>query len=769
MARLCQEVFLNLRSHMLDVRLIFARDWSLGSCLVLTAVVLVSMALFYRRIAGSVKRQSLVWLLLLRTAAMAALLLCLFQPVLSYQHRLVEKPMLLCLVDCSRSMSVRDFPNLPDRLERVKKSLVRSDGLPQQLSENFEMVWYGFSDVALPLAWPAGINECLPKGEATSIAGAVHVAAASREKGGIAGALLFTDGIDNSGTDVVARLREEGIPIYPIGVGTKLREQSNFRDIHVVGIDANRTMALKNVNEVHVLVDAMGYPDRRVPVILKEEDKEVARESLTLDNTEGNQTVTFKYTPEQLGQFRLTASIPVDPAERNTENNYTTFPMTLRDAKIRVLYVEGRPRYEYKFLHRALQFDPNVETLSLVRTDEGVFLSQGSIENAKFTGLPTKREDLESFHVVILGNLDRSYLSDGQLALLEEGVRNGMGFLMTGGSESFGPGGYSGTAVERMLPVLFGGRDMEQETTPFLMQLTAEGEEHAIFAGCKQFFGTARGPASQALPELQGCVRVKSLKPGATVLAVDPEKKVGGQPIPVLAVQNYGAGRTAAFTADTTWKWYFKMRAMGESSPYFKFWGQMVRWLSGRDKAERKQEPGVFLYTDKSLYLPSERVSITALVTDSDGQATNLAKVTASVVAKGEAQTLQMQPVAGRIGEYAADCKVERPGSYTVKAESEMEKKRLGEASVSFQVGQPNLEFERLDIDEDLMRRIASATGGRYFSLITARDLPAYLENRLSEKQQHTEIHMAHAPTLFALFLLLITAEWVLRKRNKLS
>ena len=754
---------------MLDTRLILAKNWSIASALAVSGMVVLSMLFFYRRVAGSVGPRCLARLLLLRGAAMVALLLCLFQPVLSYQRRLVEKPPLLCLLDCSRSMSVRDFPNLPDRLTRVRKSLQRFSGLPEAFDKNFETVWYAFSDTCQPLSWPDGLEACEAKGEGTHIAGAVQVALGSREKADVAGVVLFTDGIDNSGLDVVDRLREVGVRIYPVGVGTRLREQSNFRDIHVVGIDANRTMALRNANEVNVLVEAMGYPDRRVPVILKEGKREVARQSLTLDNAEGNQIVTLKYTPDKLGQFRLTASIPVDPSERNTENNYTTFPIVVRDAKIRVLHIEGRPRSEYKFLRRALQFDPNIESLSFVRMDEGVFLRQGSVEDVAFNGFPRKREDLASFHVVILGNLDRSYLSDGQLKLLEEAVRNGMGFLMIGGTESFGPGGYVGTAVDKVLPVLCGGRDMGQETTPFLMQLTPEGESHPVFAGCRQFFPSAGGPAKQALPQLLGCVRVKGIKPGATVLAVDPEKKAGGKAIPVLVVQSYGSGRSAAFTADTTWKWYFKMRALGRASPYFKFWGQLARWLAGREKIERSQEAGVFAYTDKSLYLPGERVGITALVSDGDGQATNLARVVASIRIKRDVANVQMQPVAGRVGEYGADYKVERPGSYALKIEADLEKKKLGEAAMTFQVGQPNLEFERLDIDEDLMRKLASTTGGRYFSLITSRDLPEHLENRLSEKQERSEIRFAHSPVLFLLFILLITSEWITRKSNRLS
>jgi len=753
-----------------DIKIMLAEGWSPLSCLAVTLITVLSVLFFYRRIQGTVPSRRLVELVALRCVAMGALLLCLFRPVLSYQQKLLEKSTLICLVDTSRSMSVRDYPNLPDRLGRVKDAVLKSPDFLQRLNENFDLAWFAFSDSITPLNDVKELADLKPEGEATNIVRALKIAMATRPKEELAGIVLFSDGVDTSAGARAKKILSQSVPIYAVGVGSRLREQANFKDIKVAGIEANRTMPVKNANEVRVLVDAIGYPDRKVKVILKEGDKEVARESLVLDNRDGNQIVKLKYTPRQTGQFTLTASIPVDPAERNSENNFATFPVVVIEARIRVLYLEGTLRTEYKFLRRALEFDPNIETLCLVETAGNLFLQQGSIKDIRFNRLPEKAEEFEKFDVIIFGDIERARFKDQALENIKNHVKEGAGFLMIGGYKTFGPGGYTGSPIEEILPVQCGGRDMGQEKKPFYLKLTAEGENHPIFAGCKEFFMTeSGGTGSKLLPRLRGCVRVGALKPGATLLAVDPEAKIDGKPLTVLAVQQYGAGRTAAFTADTTWQWQMFMKALGQKTPYYKFWGQLIRWLAGREETERKEKPGVFAFTDKSLYQPGEKVQITAFVRDSEGQATKLAQVTAKIIRKKETSEIRLNPNPDRVGEYTGEYESWGPGNYKLKVVATLENKPLGEATVKFQVGQPNLEFDRLDIDESFLRKLSVSTGGRYFPLVTLYELTDYLDERIQEKRLRKEIKLWQTPFLFCAFILLITGEWILRKTQRLS
>jgi uncharacterized membrane protein len=445
-------------------------------------------------------------------------------------------------------------------------------------------------------------------------------------------------------------------------------------------------------------------------------DTLLSAQPLRLDGTPGSQSITLTVTPTTTGRHTYTVRIPPDPAERRSENNTRDLYLLVTDPKIRVLYVEGVVRPEYKPLKSVLETDPNVELAALVQVRKGEFLQSGSRNDLALTGFPQTLEDMRKFDVFLLGDLDRSYFSAKQLENLKTAVSEGKGLLMIGGYASFGPGGYEGTPVEEILPVFVGPRDIGQETEPFVLRLTPEGEAHPIFYGATDFFmpstpgrsirnpqpalrslgegGSAiRNP--EELPYLKGCTRLGRPKPGASVLAVHPDRagpSPGAPGLVVLAVQSYGLGRTAAFAADTTYQWYLPYKALGRDSPYIKFWGQMVRWLANKEIKETSEEPGVTLLVHKPFYNPGESVTVRARVREEEGRATNYADVTGALIgAGGERTPLPLVLVPGSVGMYEAKLDPPDPGEYKILVEARKDGKRLGIAEDSFVVGRANL------------------------------------------------------------------------------
>lgn len=739
----------------------------------LTAVTIISVLFFYRRIKGTVRTSDLTKLLALRVLAMIALLLCIFRPAFSYQKSLLERLSVLFLVDTSKSMGIRDFPNLPDRLKRVENALLNPAGFVTKIEKDYDTAWYSFFASAGALNNKAELQKLEAAGTATDIGSGVQTCVGNRRRAEIGGIVLFSDGIDNSGSDVIGRCAALGVPVYTVGVGTRLRDQKNFKDIAVNKVECKLNLAAKITAEVHVYVDSIGYQDRVVPVLLKLDGKEIGRENVVLDNKAGLQKVAIRFKPETVGQFMLEGAIEPDAAERIKENNVATCPIVVSDPKLRVLYIEGTLRWEYKFLHRALEYDPNIQILSLVKTGETQFYQQGSVPDVQLLGFPKSKEDLEKFNVLIVGDLDRSHLSNPQLDIIRNFVMEGGGLLMLGGYNSFGPGGYGGTPVEDVLPVVCGDKTIGQEKKPFLLKLTAEGAAHPIFAGCESFF-LADKDSGAPVPQLLGCVNIKDVKPGASVLAVDPEAQINGArgkaPLPVLAIQQVGKGRSAAFTADTTWRWEFQLRGMGRDTPYFKFWGQMVRWLAAQEGAKRSNEPGVFAYLDRAFYQPGDKARLFARVNDEQGQAVKNARVVATINGpRAKDQQMDVPAAPTGIGEFGLEFEQRDPGKYTVDVQAAIEGKILGKAQLKFELAEPIREFDRLDIDEDLLKKIADATGGRYFSLINVEQVADVLEQRLNEKSLHKEFRLWNGPLLFLVFIGLITGEWLLRKARQLS
>lgn len=393
-------------------------------------------------------------------------------------------------------------------------------------------------------------------------------------------------------------------------------------------------------------------------------------------------------------------------------------------------------------------------------------MQRTNIEGLKLTGLPGDAATLEKFDVILLGDIDSTYWKPQPIALLIKRVRDGAGLLALGGYHALGPGGYGATALQGILPVVTGGRDIGQVTEAFLPILTPAGHDHPIFANIAKFFPTASAPPQAAgLPPLDGCVRVQAARPGAMVLAVHPGE--GGK-MPVLAVAPEGKGCAAVFTSDTTRNWQQAPRALNQESPFLRFWGQMIRWLANRSEA-MKAEAGVVAHTDKAYYDPDSPITVIAQVRDKEGEGTDEAEVTAQIKGpRGAADSVTLAPIAGSVGSYQGSFEPKRPGTYEIVVEAKLGETVMKAEKTGAEVGRPNLEFDRLDLDDAMLTKIATAAGGRYYHISTADELIGSLDRK--EKRRHVSLEQPlYFPEVFwMLFVAALATEWVMRRRFQL-
>jgi hypothetical protein len=355
---------------------------------------------------------------------------------------------------------------------------------------------------------------------------------------------------------------------------------------------------------------------------------------------------------------------------------------------------------------------------------------------------------------------------------------------MWGGYLSLGPGGYAGTPVGEALPVVVGGREIGQVNDAFLPLLTPDGSRHPIFGNIAGFFPTRGGaPKDAGLPELDGCTRIESARPSATVLAVHPTE---ANQMPVLAVQPLDKGRTAVFCGDTTRKWQQGPRALDQESPFLRFWGQMVRWLAGRATTV-EAKASVTSSTDKGYYEPEEAVRIAAVVRDEKGEGTANAKVVAKVnhvvaplrdaniesqrdspAKPGQPAVIPLAVVPGPTGHYGGTLQPKLAGRYEIVVESRVGQLTLAADKLVIEVGRPNLEYEKLDMDEKMLSRIASDSGGRYRHISVANSLIEQLDRTQQQEKVFLERQLYWPPGFWTLFVVVLTVEWILRRRYQL-
>jgi uncharacterized membrane protein len=527
-------------------------------------------------------------------------------------------------------------------------------------------------------------------------------------------------------------------------------------------------------------IQSTALSDRTIKVqLLQPDGKPLDEQRLVLRSGPTPQTVQLKFTPDKVGRAALRVQVPVDPGERSEANNQQDFAMLVTDPKLAVLYVEGRVRPEVGPLRRMLEQDPNVSAISMVQTQAGKFDLRGTAKGDDLVGLPVTLAHWKRFKVIILGDLDASFLSVRQLKDLEQTVREGAGLLMIGGQNSFAPGGWDKTTLATLLPVSLQKVDPPQINTRFVPQLTAAGSVHPIFRNITNYFIAPDGKkGGQQMPDLSGCVALAGAKPGAVVLAVHPTVKVAGEPAIVLAVQQYSQGRTAAFAADTTWHWNLFLRGLEKKSPYNQFWGQMVRWLASEEELQKKSGPSVTAMLAKERYEATEPVTLRAALTDKEGQATNYANAWADITGPdGKSQRVPLAAAtqdgggAGRIGIYEATYQPKMSGSHKVTFGASKDNAPLGKDDTSFLVLAAAGEKEVLAARPQTLQEISRGTGGSYVELAGISALADRIAASLppSAIAVRTTFPLYHNRGFFFLFIACFAAEWFLRRKWQLQ
>ena len=762
---------------------------------VLAMIIAMAVGVFYSAVYGYLGRRRIAVLLALRLGAILALLLILFKPAISIPPAAAGRKLALqVLVDRSASMDTIDHADLPNRFGRAVGGLLAQQ---DRLDKNFRPGWSHFATAVRQvddLDELADVPLNGPDCEVTDIAAALRSAAAAYGPDESAGIVLITDGLHNGPGDPTAAAGETLVPVYVIGIGSRDERAAGRRNVRLLAAEAPLEAVQENVTTVTARIQLTGWANISSRVVLREGDQEVASRQITADRNSQELTVELNWTPSAppagltgADIRKLTVAVEPNPAEATAADNAAELSFLITQPSVRVLYIEGTLRPEYKFLRRILAGDPNVKLISMARYADNRFLSQGNIDGKRLTDLPRSDEEFAFFDLIILGDLDRTFLTNDQMDHIRNFVSNGKALLMLGGRSSFGPGGYGGTAIEAALPVTCGGRTQPQETTPFVPQLTAAGAVSPIFAGIGKHFGSPDGDAAEGVPELLGCVTVPAARPGATVLAIHPTRRNAAGPLVTLAVHHFGSGRAAAFTADTTWRWFLKLRPLGGDNPYHRFWGQLVRYLAGIEQKTQQAGSSVLVRTSSAYVKAGEKLKITAHVRGPDGQAEEGATVSAVLAAEGAGEGFQLplpQAESGA-GVYEADHAPAEPGTYTLTV-SAMDAKgaRLGSDKLTVTVAAHSKETERLARNDKLLKAIAEAGRGRYDELAAMPDvidrIIARQAGRLRPAPRATEYGLYNFARvgnddsydfllLFIVFVALLTAEWLIRRRWQLQ
>ena len=657
-----------------------------GLLIAVLLVALIAATIWsYRTTQGRIQRGFRGFLIFLRAVVLCLLAFCLLKPFLTIYQTNPDDSYLLVMVDQSKSMQITDAADSETRLRRVNDLLFsEEEGLLEKLNAKFKVRFFGFDTTAKRIPSEVLTNA---EGESTDIPQALNEALDDLQGIPLSGAVLLTDGADRSGIDITKfamQIREQKLPIHTVGVGS---EEGN-PDLEIVKLDVPRTAEEDFPVEIWATVKRKGFNGKKVTLQLTSNGRILKTEPVDMDEgtswipqlggTDTTSDVTtkraaLKFTPRQAGTQKFEVHASLEEIEAVPQNNTKTFLLKVAPTKrVKILFVDGKPRPEFAYTKRALKRDPNIQLTERVLTgtsNAGRHYMGTRTEIAHdFNFYPDDKDTLFDFDAIILGNVDASEFTAAQLENTVEFVRiRGGGLLMLGGSSSLGnhelAKSYINTPIAQCLPIelelgpppaplptrrtrLTPGSRFSAENKGYKLQLTPEGKVENLMA-------LADNPVDNLkrwgnLTSLIGYSKVKRAKAGALVLAEHPtERNEFGNRI-LIATHNYNAGRVMVFTPHTSWRWQMLKKSLDDDS-HERFWRQVARWLTTAPKEHIK------LDIAKTTYTLKEPVVIEVTATDEQFQLTNNAKIRAVIIDEaGKRKELKLEQVLGEDGLYTA-------------------------------------------------------------------------------------------------------------------
>ena len=747
----------------------FGFDVRPSALLLLLIILLVAAFIYfiYLRPRIRLSKQTTATLIGLRVALLTLMVVLLLRPVVVVSSVIPRSSYVAMLVDDSVSMKLRDVPGGASRLDTVKQALFNNtpgqESFLNRLDRKFKTSLYGFSG---GLARLKDGNDLFGEGRTSDLAGALDETIKRSSGMPLSAVVLATDGASNVPRDMAAVLRElraRDIPVFTVGVGNTARPM----DAELTRVNMPRRVLVGSRLNIETIVGLSGYGATKVLLNVREDGRAIKTEEANLRGND-TQAVNLEITPTTPGIHRYTVEVTPLDGELTVENNKQDSLVEVIEGPLRILHVEGEPRWELGKIRESIQpNEKNVTVVSLQRTGENKFYRQGvGTQTELATGFPKTEEELFSYQGLILGSVEAGFFTADELRSIEAFVaRRGGGLLALGGRLAFDGGKYKGTPIDDLLPVSLTGEavdDANSFTAVYKPVLTAAGQTHPITRLNED--RAANQKAWNEMPPISVSEVLTDIKPGASVLLEARRVQGSGTLVaPLLVQQRYGRGQTLALTAADTWRWRMKMDS--KNNAHETFWRQMLRYLVSGTPQQ------IEIGTEKEVYALDDTISIVADIRDKKfnavGDAHAIARVTKP---SGLVVDVPLKfTTLNSVNTYAGEFKADELGQHRIELIGNSATLGQLSATSNMLVSDLNREYYSAAQNSDLLKRIAAETGGKYYTTAEAQSLLDDLIYRQSPYSERVTKDLWDMPINFMLIVGLLSAEWFLRKREGLA
>jgi uncharacterized membrane protein len=732
-------------------KFVFLTPWPLW--LLAVGILVAAVLLFWhvRRNHGMLSglRPVVIWIL--ETCMVALILFLLWHPALSIATLRPQQNVVAVLVDDSRSMAIADS----DGTREAAAKAVLNAGLLKSLGDRFQVRLYKFGKEPARVANLDALTGTAPASRIGDTLERVLAESSSLPLGAI---VMLSDGADNAGgidLATIEAIRRQRIPVHTIGFGKEHPEH----DVEVTDAVVSARALPKSRLTALVTMQSYGLSGSKSKITIRDNGKVLASQDVTLKADGEPQTESVAFNVGDAGPKTLEIGVQPVAGETNNLNNAVTRVVDVESRKPRILYFEGEPRWEYKFIRRAVEDYPDlgIELASMVRTTENKFLRQfprSMGEHDLEDGFPAKPEELFPFQAVIIGSVEANYFTATQQQLIRDYVdRRGGGVLFLAGRYTLSDGGYPSSPLADLVPTRLPAGKGTFHRAFTSVELTPQGAQSVLL---RLDDDPAKNLARwKTIPQIADYQEVGEPKPGATVLM--QSKPTGKPPQPLLVTENYGRGRTVLMATQGTWRW--KMWMDHNDKTHATFWQQILRYLVAGTPGQ------VTSSTPRQVLSDDTRVPIRVEVRDKEYKSVNNAKVQARFNGPDGAATLELTPQPLEEGVYTGEWTAEKPGSYVTEIIAGRDQEELGHDMLTFRREDGVAENFHTSQNRELLEKLSEQTGGRYYKPADASKLSSeisYSEAGITTRETRDLWDM---PVLFLLVLSLRASEWLLRRR----
>jgi len=745
-----------------------------GTWFTVAVALLLLLAMLVGPAGNRLSRRQRALLLGLRAGTAVLLLLAMWRPTLVATETRRLPGSLVLLLDSSRSMQISDSLGNDSRWNAMKSVLAAAGDQLAELAESWDVKIYEFDETTRAVALTDGKLELPdhPDGPQTAIGSSLKDVLEREAQQRVVAVLLLSDGAqralaprDLQPQTVVRRLAIDNIPLYTFTLGKPaLGLQS---DLRVEDLLLSDVVFAETPVTVRATIGADGYANQTYKVQLLWEtpagEMEIVDTRQVVIGTQRQRTpVPLTHTPLHPGEYKVSVRIETPEGELASSNNVQSTFVSVLKGGVKVLYlagasrIGGHPGVEPRFVRAALAAHADLsvryELLNyrIPRLDLRAALKEGN------------------YDVYLLGDVDVNALNLASWKKIAVEVDRGAGLAMLGGFHSFGPGGYRGSPLAPILPIVMGRAERQNFDEPPRPDMHVRGP--------LQFLPTTLGDGLHPLvriknegdqeidwsqlPALDGANRFErsQIKPNAQTIA----SSAAPAKWPLLVTGAWGHGRTIAFAADSTWHWQME----GFGNVHRRFWRQLVMWLAHKDDTDGAS---VWVRLDARRYQRGSRVEFSVGTLEAQRKASASATTDIQV----ELPDGSKLPVrAQRRGEnlIGVFSNTSLPGDYRVSVAASENGQLLGSAQARFTVPELDMELDQPAAEPTLMASLAGLTaeaGGRG---LAPEELPELLE-QLKSRRQEFEEEIAKERTLWDTWPMLLSivgllgGEWYLRKR----